>query len=274
MIKNQIKTFVFFALLTFLLLWIGSFWGKEGLIIALVFVFIINFGSYWYSDKIVLSMYRAKKISKKDMPRIHEIVEGVSEKAKIPKPEIYIIPTKNANAFATGRAPKHSAIAFTKGILNLLDENELKGVVSHEISHIKNRDTLIQTVVATVVGAISYIAVFARWGLLFNDKDDNILEILVFLILAPIIATILQLSISRSREFLADESGAKILGNGDSLASALEKLELKNKSHPLEFGNKATSCLFISNPFNKGLLNLFSTHPPIEERIKRLRNFK
>lgn len=276
MIKNQLKTVVLLALLTALLLWIGSFWGTSGIIIGLVFAILINFGSYWYSDKIVLAMYHAKPVTEQQAPRLYKVVREVIQLANLPMPKIYILPTDNPNAFATGRNPNHAAIACTKGILELLNDDELKGVIAHEASHVKNRDILIQTVAATIAGVISYAAMMARWAAIFGGfggRDRNSgLELIALAILTPIIAAILQLAISRSREFLADETAARTLHNSFGLASALEKLEQGVKKNPLRFGSKATSCLFIANPFRGGLLNLLSTHPPMSERIKKLKD--
>ena len=277
MIKNQLKTVVLLASLTALLLWIGSFWGNSGIIIGLVFAILINFGSYWFSDKIVLKMYHAKQVSESEAPRLHKLVREVIQLANLPMPKVYILPTDNPNAFATGRNPNHAAIACTKGILELLNDDELKGVIAHEASHVKNRDILIQTVAATIAGVISYVSIMARWGAMFGgfgrDRDgSNIVQLLVLAIVTPIIAAILQLAISRSREFLADETAAKTLHNSFGLASALEKLEQGVKKNPLRFGSKSTSCLFIANPFRGGLLNLFSTHPPMAERINKLKS--
>ena len=277
MIKNQLKTAVLLALLTALLLWIGSFWGTSGIIIGLVFAVLINFGSYWYSDKIVLKMYHAKPVTEQEAPRLYKIVREVIQLANLPMPKIYILPTDNPNAFATGRNPDHAAIACTKGILELLNDDELKGVIAHEASHVKNRDILIQTVAATIAGVISYVAMMARWAAIFGgfggrDRNNSGFELIALAIVTPIIATILQLAISRSREFLADETAARTLHNSFGLANALEKLEQGVKKNPLRFGSKATSCLFIANPFRGGLLNLFSTHPPMKERINKLKN--
>ena len=280
MIENQIKTVLLLASLTGLLLFIGSFWGYSGMTIAFVFAILMNVGSYWFSDKIVLAMYRAKEVKEKEHPNLFRIVKEVSSEAGIPMPKVYIVPTDNSNAFATGRSPKKSAVAVTNGIMNLLNEHELKGVIAHEISHIKNRDTLIQTVSATIAGVISYIAFMARWGALFGgfgrDRDSgNIAELLVLAILTPIVATVIQLAISRSREFLADERAAKTLKDSSGLASALQKLESSARAHPLRFGNKATSSLFIVSPFRGGaLLSLFNTHPKTELRVKKLNEIK
>jgi len=277
MIKNQLKTVVLLASLTALLLWIGSFWGTSGIIIGLVFAILINFGSYWFSDKIVLRMYHAKQVSDSEAPRLHKLVREVTQLANLPMPKVYIVPTKNPNAFATGRNPKNAAIACTEGILELLNDDELKGVIAHEASHIKNRDTLIQVVAATIAGVISYAAMMARWAAIFGgfgrDRDGgSVLELLFLAIVTPLIATLLQLAISRSREFLADETAAKTLHNSFGLAKALEKLEGGVYKTPMRFGSKATSAIFISNPFRGGLLNFFSTHPPMAERINKLKS--
>lgn len=278
MVKNQLKTLALLSILTGLLLWVGSFFGNSGLLIALVFALLINFGSYFFSDKVVLFIYRAKPADKKEHAKLFRIVEDISKNADIPVPKIFIVPSKTPNAFATGRSPSHSAIACTEGILGLLSDRELKGVLAHEISHIKNRDTLIQTIAATIAGVISYLASMARFSAFFggsDDRDNNILGLLVIAILAPLIALIIQLAISRSREYLADEAGAKTVKDADGLASALEKLERGVKYSPLSFGTEATSSLFIVNPFRaSALLSLFSTHPPIKERVKRLKGLK
>jgi len=281
-IKNQFKTVVLLGALTGILLWIGSFWGQQGLIFALVFSVLMNFGAYWYSDKLVLAIYRAKPVTEKEKPRLHKIVREVSSLANIPMPKVCIVNTSTPNAFATGRDYKHAAVACTQGILDLLNEDELKGVIAHEISHIKNRDTLIQSVAATIAGVISYVAFMARWGALFGgfggrDRRGSGLELLVLAIITPILAMIIQLAISRSREYLADESAAKTLHSGLGLASALEKLESGVKHNPLRrmSTTQTTAHLFIVNPFRgSGLIKLFMTHPPIKERVKRLRSMQ
>lgn len=276
---GRIKTVMLLGLLTGLMLVVGGLLGgRGGLTIALIFAIIMNFGSYWFSDKIVLFMYRAKKADKRQYPKLYKIVKEVAEKAKMPMPKVYIINTENPNAFATGPSHKKAAVAVTTGILHLLNENELKGVIAHEISHIKNYDTLIQAVAATIAGVISYLAMMARYAAIFGGYRDerdgsNVIELLVLAILAPIIAMIIQLAISRSREYLADASAAKTLRNGDLLADALLKLDAGIKRNPLRFGSPTTSSIFIANPFSaKGLLTLFSTHPRIEDRVKRLRS--
>lgn len=277
-IKNQFKTVVLLGILTGILLGIGSFWGRQGLIIGLIFAVVINFGSYWFSDKIVLAIYRAKKVTEKEAPELHSIVKEVADLAKMPMPKVYIVPSETPNAFAVGRSYKKAAVAFNQGIIELLSKDELKGVAAHEISHIKNRDTLIQTVAATIAGVISYIAIIARFGAFFGGRDDDNgsgLEFLVLAILTPILATLIQLAISRSREYLADENAAKLLHSGSSLASALEKLEAGVKSKPMAAtgATETTAHMMIINPFSKGgLVSLFMTHPPVKERVKRLRN--
>lgn len=275
-ITNQLKTVVLLATLTALMLWIGSFWGQEGIIIALIFAGLLNFISYWFSDRIVLAMYRARPVTEHDQPRLYKLVREVTQLGNLPMPKVYIIPTQSPNAFATGRNPKNAVIACTQGIMDLLDDEELKGVIAHEASHIKNRDTLIQVVAATIAGVISYVAFMARWAAIFGGfgggRDNSRgLELLFLAIVTPIVATLLQLAISRSREYLADASAAKMINQGEGLARALEKLERGIHLNPMRMGSKTTSAMFISNPFRGGLFNLFSTHPPIAERVKKLR---
>lgn len=278
MIKNQIKTIMLLGVLTALMLWFGSIWGGSGLFIALAFVLLLNFGAYFFSDKIVLAMYKAKEVKEKDND-LFRLVKEVAHDAKIPIPRVYIMPSETPNAFATGRNPKHSAVACTQGILSLLSKEELKGVIAHEISHIKNRDTLIMVIASTIAGVISYLAMMARFAAIFggvggrdNRGGGNAIGLLVLAIITPILAMIIQLAISRSREYLADESGARIIKNPNALASALEKLEAGVKHHPMRMGSEATSSLFIVNPFRaSSMLALLSTHPPLKERVKRLR---
>lgn len=276
MIKNQLKTTILLAVLTALMLWVGSLWGQSGLVVALVFALLMNFGAYFFADKIVLAMYRAKEIKEKDAPQLFKIIHEVIHLAKIPMPKVYLIPTMTPNAFATGRNPKHAVVAVTEGILQLLNKDELKGVIAHEVGHIKNRDILIQTIAATIAGVISYIASMAQWAAIFGNRDrdgGNMIQLLVLAILTPVIATIIQLAISRSREFLADESAAKTLHNPHGLINALEKLERGVAHKPLQFGSAATSSLFIVNPFrSNAIFQLFSTHPSTAERVRRLKN--
>lgn len=277
--RNQLKTLVLLVLLTLALLYIGQLvGGVEGLTIALIFSILMNFGAYFWSHKFVLAMYRAKEANPSQYKELHSMVGEVAGLAKIPKPKVYIIPTEAPNAFATGRNPKNGIVACTEGILKLLSKDELKGVIAHEISHIKNRDILVQTVAATIAGVISYVAMMARWGAIFGgfgrDRDGaNIIELLVLAIVMPIVAVIIQLAISRSREYLADESAAKIVRNGFGLAAALEKLDKGSRHTRMRMGNQATASMFIVNPLHRGaFVNLLSTHPPMKERIKRLRN--
>ncbi len=280
-VGNQIRTVVLLGLLTGLLLWVGNLvGGMQGLTIALIFAIVMNFGSYWFSDKIVLAMYRAKEVKESDEPELYGIVADVAHLAGIPIPKVYIINAPFSNAFATGRNPRHAAVAVTRGIMDLLSKDELKGVIAHEISHVKNRDTLIQAVAATIAGVISYVAFMARWAAIFGgfggrDRDSGGLELLVLAILTPILAAIIQMAISRSREFLADESGAKLLHSGYGLADALEKLEGSTQRFSLRPSSttQTTAHLFICNPFRGGgLFKIFATHPPVKERVKRLRS--
>lgn len=278
MIKNQIKTVLLLGILSGILLVIGSFFGRGGLTIAFIFVLLMNFGTYWFSDKIVLKMYKAKEVKKNQSPKLHSIVEEICRSAKIPKPKIYIIPSNASNAFACGRNKEHSAVAVTQGILNLLSHDELKGVLAHEIGHVKNKDILISTIAATIAGVISYIAFMARFAAIFGGMggrgrdSGNMFELLVLAILAPILALIIRLAISRSREYLADETGAKLIRNPEPLASALLKLENSAKQTPMRMGNQSTSHMFIVNPFSgRALMSLLSTHPSLEDRVARLR---
>ncbi len=262
-----------FGLLTGILLAIGYlFAGIEGMTFFLILAFILNFIAYWYSDRIVLAIYGAKEIAKGKNPKLHEIVEDLAKEAGIPKPRVYLINNPTPNAFATGRNPKHSAIAVTSGLLDGLEWDEIEGVIAHEIAHIKARDTLTSTVAATIAGAIAYIAHIAWYGMLLEDRrrDGNIL-LLPLVILAPLAATLVQLAISRTREFKADENGSLFSKKPLSLASALEKISKFVARNPMR-GNAATTHLFIVNPFKvDSFSKLFSTHPPVEERIKRLR---
>ena len=282
MIMTQIKTVLLLGLLAGILMLIGySFGGTMGLTIAFAFAILINFGMYWFSDKMVLAMYKAKPITKKDAPKIYELVEEVAREAHMPMPKVYEIPSDNPNAFATGRNKDHAVVAVTAGILNILTRDELKGVVAHEFSHIKNKDMLITTIAATIATVISYLAAMARFAAIFGGaRDDSrgagdLISIIVLSIMTPIMAMFIQLAISRSREYLADETGAKIVRNPNHLADALEKLESASARHPMRMGNQATSSLFIVNPFKgMSILNLLSTHPPVKERIKRLREMR
>ncbi|MBT4936230.1 zinc metalloprotease HtpX [Candidatus Woesearchaeota archaeon] len=281
--KNQVKTVVLLTLLAIVLMFIGRLiGGVNGMFIALIFAIGINFVSYWWSDKIVLKIYKAKEADKNTYSELYSMVDEVRHSAKLPMPKVYVIDTPQANAFATGRNPTHSAVAVTTGIVDILSRNELKGVIAHELAHVKNRDILISTVAATIAAVISYVAMMARWSAIFGgfggrDGDNNILELLVLAIVAPIMALIIQMAISRSREFLADETGAKLVRDPFSLASALEKIHHNVSRNPFKkMGTtEATAHMFISNPFRgKSFLNWFSTHPPMEARVKRLRAMK
>jgi heat shock protein HtpX len=279
-INNSIKTFILLAVLTALMLFAGKlFGGTTGLIIAGIIVVLFNLASYFWSHKLILFMYKAKEIKEKDQPDLFKIVREVARTANIPMPKVYIVPSEQPNAFATGRNPKNGIVACTTGILKLLNHDELKGVIAHEMSHIKNRDVLIQTVAATIAGVIGFVAATARWAAIFGigdkDGDSNIVELLLIGILTPIIAMLVQLAISRSREFMADESAARMLHNSNGLASALRKIDSVGKEIPMKLGSPSTSSLFISNPFRGGFfVNILSTHPPIEKRIAALNEIR
>ena len=284
-IKNYLKTVLLLGGLTGLLLLIGALaGGRTGLTIALIFAGGMNFVSYWWSDKIVLWMYRAKEADKRKYSQLYSIIKEITTKAHLPMPKVYIVDTPQGNAFATGRNPQHAAVAVTTGIMQILDEKELRGVLAHEIGHVKNRDILISTVAATIAGVISYIAMMARWAAIFGgmgrdneNRGGNILELLLLAIIAPIMAMIIQLAITRSREYLADETGAHLSKDPLALASALQKIEKNVHAHPFARMGKteATAHLFIENPLKaSAFLNLFSTHPPTEERCKRLKEMK
>lgn len=272
---NRFKTVALLGLLTALFLFIGqTFGGSFGLAIAVVLAVVMNFGAYWFSDKIILKMYRAQEVTSDDAPELYGMVKMLSERAEIPMPKVYIIPERTPNAFATGRNPKNAAVAVTVGILELLDQEELFGVLAHEIGHIKNRDTLVMTVAGAIGGAISFIADMAFWSSIFGSSDDdegNPVGGLLGVMIAPFAAMLIQMAISRSREYVADESGAKLSGNPLALASALRKIEGWSKKVPIHSGSPATAHLFIINPFSGGgIVQLFSTHPATSERIKRL----
>ncbi|MBI5390852.1 zinc metalloprotease HtpX [Candidatus Woesearchaeota archaeon] len=275
---NQIKTVVLLGVLSAIMLWIGyAFGGSAGLYIGLAFALLTNGLSYFFSDKLVLWMSGAKPADGKEHKDLISIVHEVSNLANLPMPKVYIIQDRAANAFATGRNPKHAAVACTLGVLEILTREELKGVIAHEVAHIKNRDILIQTIAATIASVIGFIATMARWGAMFgwgkNDRDGgSIIELLVLAILIPLIATLLQLALSRAREYVADETGATIIHNPLALASALEKLGKYTAHQPFGKAVKETEGMFIVAPFRgNALLNLLSTHPPMEERVKRLR---
>ena len=279
---NRLKTVVLLGCLTGLLLFAGgALGGRGGLLIALVFAVLINFASYWFSDKVILWMYGAREIKEHENPRLHGIVREVARLAGVPMPRVCIIPSNSPNAFATGRSPGHAAVAVTGGILSLLDDNELKGVIAHELSHVKNRDTLVATIAATIAGVISYLAMMARWAAIFGgyggrDRDGkNMVELLALAILTPLIAMLIQLAISRSREYMADESAVRTLHTADGLITALQKIDRGIASQPALHGTKAAASLFIANPLRgNALFALFSTHPQMEKRINRLKELR
>ena len=277
--KNQFKTAILLAVLTALFLSIGSFFGKSGFYFALVFVAVMNFGSYWFSHKIVLWMYRAKEAKKSEYPKLYKIVGEVARLSSLPMPKVYIIPTETSNAFATGRNKNHAVVAVTEGILKILNDEELKSVLAHEFGHIRNHDILISTIAGTIAGVISYVGMMARWSAIFGGRDDdrgnNIISLLILGILTPLIAALIQMAISRSREYLADETGANTVKNGTHLADALEKIEKNVNINPLKFGTTATAHLFIQNPFRgQAFLTLFQTHPSTQSRAERLRKMR
>ncbi|MGA9750934.1 MAG: zinc metalloprotease HtpX [Acidobacteriota bacterium] len=274
---NWLKTMVLFVALAAVLMLIGgAVAGRTGIAVALLISLAINFFSYWFSDRMVLAAYHAKELSEAEAPRVHAIVAQLSQTAHIPKPKIYRIPDDSPNAFATGRNPQHAVVAVTDGAMQLLDEEELKGVLGHELGHVIHRDILIGTVAAAIASAIMFIASIARWGLIFggyggrNRDEGNPLALLVAAIVAPLAALLIQMAISRSREYGADEEGAHLAGNPYGLANALKKLQTASMRVPLQ-ATPATAHMFIVKPFTgRSLMNLFSTHPPIEKRIARL----
>ena len=273
---NQIKTALLLGALAGLMLLVGFLLGGQtGLTIALIIAILMNFSMFWFSDRIVLFIYKAKEADRNEHKELYKMVSELSKEAGMPMPKVCIVPSEQPNAFATGKGPKSAVVACTTGILKLLNKEELKGVIAHEISHVKNKDILITTIAATIAAVISYIAMFARFGAIFGGDDDNrgnIISILILAILTPIIAMIIQLAISRSREYLADETGARLIKNPTALANALQKLEEGAKKTPMRMGGQATSSLFIVNPFSGGgLFALLSTHPPMQKRIARLK---
>ena len=276
---NALKTTLLLGLLTGLFLFLGEYLGgQSGLIIALIFAGVMNFVSYFFSDKIALAMYRAKPVSREEAPRLYGIVERLTQRTGLPMPKLFVIPNDSPNAFATGRNPGHASVAVTQGILGLLNDEELEGVLAHELGHVRNRDILISSVAATIAGAITVLARMAYFGAVFGgyggrgdrDRGGNALGALFMLILAPIAAMLIQFAISRSREYAADATGAHITGNPYALASALKKLEAYSRRMPL-VASPSTAHLFIVKPaISTELANLFSTHPPTAKRIERL----
>ena len=278
---NALKTTLLLGLLTGFLLFVGQYFGgQNGMILALVFAGVMKFVSYFFSDKIALAMYRAQPVSREDLPRVYQIVERLTQRVGIPMPKIYVIPNDSPNAFATGRNPSHASVAVTQGILNLLTDDEMEGVLAHELGHVRNRDILISSIAATIAGAITLAARMAMWGAMFGGyggRDERNrgggIGGLFMIILAPIAAMLIQLAVSRSREYAADDSGAHLTGNPYALASALRKLDEYSRRMPLP-ASPSTAHLFIVAPFlgvsGLNLANLFSTHPPIAKRIERL----
>jgi heat shock protein HtpX len=277
---NTIKTALLLGGLTGLLMLIGGYFGgQQGMTIAFLFALVMNFGSYWFSDKIVLRMYKAQEVTPSQAPELFTLVRNLTLQASLPMPRVYVIPEDAPNAFATGRDENHAVVAVTEGILRILNKEELAGVIAHELSHIKNKDMLISSIAATLAGAIVMLAHMAQWAAMFGggrDRDDEggggVIGLIVMAILAPLAATIIQMAISRSREYLADAGGARISGKPYDLAGALEKLSRAAVAIPMD-ANPSTAHMFIVNPLSgRSLMNLFSTHPPVEERVARLRN--
>ncbi|MGH7375363.1 MAG: zinc metalloprotease HtpX [Candidatus Rokuibacteriota bacterium] len=278
---NLMKTGVLLAALTVLLVLIGgAIGGQYGMVMAFFLAMVMNFGSYWFSDRIVLAMYRAQPVDEAQAPALYRIVRTLATRAGMPMPRVYVLPDETPNAFATGRNPQHAAIAVTDGIMRVMSEEELEGVLAHELSHVQNRDTLIMAIAATLAGAITYMAHMAQWAMIFGggrrDSDEDsggggVVGGLLMIVLAPLAATLIQLAVSRSREFQADASGAQMAGQPWGLAKALEKLETASKMAPMH-ATPATAHLFIVNPLTGGgWTTLFSTHPPVAERVARLR---
>ena len=278
--SNVFKTTLLLTVLTLLLMLAGrAFGGQNGMLMALVFAAIMNFVSYFFSDKIALAAYRAQPVSREDLPRVYNIVERLAQKVGLPMPKVYVIPTDSPNAFATGRNPNHASVAVTQGILGVLNDDELEGVLAHELGHVRNRDILISSIAATLAGAITWLASIAKWGMIFGgmrgERDDRGggggIAAIAMIFLAPFAAMLIQLAVSRSREYGADDTGAHWTGNPYALASALAKIEAYSRRMPL-VASPSTAHLFIIQPFLSGMSfgNLFSTHPPTAKRIERL----
>ena len=269
---NTLRTILLMTVLTVVLVLAGgAMGGRSGALFALILAGAMNLGSYWFSDKVVIKMYHGREVTS---GTLYEVVQELALRGNLPMPKVYILPQATPNAFATGRNPEHAVVAATEGILQILDRNELRGVMAHELSHVRHRDILIGSVAATIAGAIAYMANMAQWALIFGggrDDDDNPLGMILMMVLAPIAAMLVQMAISRAREFEADKGGAKLSGNPHDLANALRKLESANRRAPMPKVNEATAHMFIVNPLRgDGLRALFSTHPPVEERIRRL----
>lgn len=281
--RNYVKTAALMAFLIALLAIGGSMWGGyQGMLLFGSIGLVFNFVSYWFSDRIALMAHRAQPVTREQLPELYEMVERLTRKGGLPMPKLYVIPSMTPNAFATGRNPSHAAVAVTEGIMRLLDKRELEGVIAHELAHVKNRDILIATIAAAVAGLIASLGHMIQWGAMFgglrrDGEDRSIFEMLAWAILAPIMAMIIQMAVSRSREYGADASGAELLGDPDPLADALLKLERGNEIQPYQYGGPATAHLFIVHPFSGAggaIMNLLSTHPPIEERVRRLREMR
>ena len=279
---NSLKTVMLMAVLTSMVVGAGYYFGgsMEWALMALVGAGLMNFIMFWFSDTIVLKMYRAQRIERSDSPQLYDIVERLAQRARMPMPKVYVIPTENPNAFATGRGPSNASVAATYGILKILDMDELEGVMAHELAHVKNRDTLISTIAATMGGAIGFMArmfFFSGGNRNNNGGGAQMIGMIVMLIVAPIAAMLIQMAISRSREYKADATGGRICGNPGALAGALMKLQRGAAIAPMPegMGSSATSHMFIVNPFKADIVaKLFSTHPPTEERVRRLRTMK
>ncbi|MFK5926343.1 MAG: zinc metalloprotease HtpX [Desulfuromusa sp.] len=269
---NLMRTVMLMTLMTVVLVFAGgALGGQSGALIALIIAAVMNLGSYWFSDKVVIKMYRGQETQSGEL---YEVVSELCQQNNLIMPKVYLIPKSTPNAFATGRNPKHAVVAATEGILQVLSREELKGVMAHELAHVQNRDILIGSIAATFAGAISYMAHMAQWAMIFggrDDEDSNPLAMIAMMILAPIAAMLVQMAISRSREYGADKKGAELCGHPHDLANALRKLEMSNQRMPMKKVNAATAHMFIVNPLSgKKLAKLFSTHPPMEERIRRL----
>ena len=279
--SNVFKTAMLLAVLTAMLVLLGgALGGRQGMLIAFIFALVMNFASYWWSDKIVLAMYGAQPITEAQAPGLYNIVRRLASKAGVPMPRVYLVPSEQPNAFATGRNPEHAVVAVTEGIMRILDDDELEGVLAHELAHVTNRDVLISTIAATLAGAITYLAHMAQWAAFFgggrqsDDDGPSPVAMMLMAFVAPIAALLVQLAVSRSREFQADATGARLAGRTWGLSKALEKLDMASRAIPMA-ANPATAHLFIVNPLSgQGLMRLFSTHPPMEERIARLRSMR
>lgn len=273
---NTLRTVMLMTLLTLVLVGAGgAIGGQSGALFALIMAGVMNLGSYWFSDKIVVKMYRGQQV---ESGPLYEVVAELCRRNNLTMPKVYILPQPTPNAFATGRNPEHAVVAATQGIMNILSREELMGVMAHELAHVQNRDILIGSIAATIAGAISYMAHMAQWAMIFggrDDEDSNPVAMILMMILAPIAAMLVQMAISRSREYGADQTGARLCGNPHSLANALRKLEGANRMAPMNQVNEATAHMFIVNPLKGGGMRaLFSTHPPMEERIRRLEGMR